>query len=475
MFARRLGWTRVPLLAGALVALLQATTAFAGGDPGVAPVTSLSSDGRSATDGTRTLSLSTAVMDPAGGSINVSGSGYNTEKGIYLAFCVIPPLNEPPSPCGGGADIDGGSSASIWISSNPPIYGEGLAIPYGSGGSFNQTVNVSANLSGSVDCRAVQCAIVTRNDHTRSTDRSQDIFVPLTFATEPPTATPAPPTSTPTTPPADEPTEPAPGDPTATNTPPAGPVVVPSVAPASTAAGGGGAVPQAVQPASTNGQPSSGAAGASPTAPTGSIAAPIAAIVDGGRTARAGSLALTVSKSSGLSPSGQELEVAGEGFDPAMGVYVALCAVESSGELGACSAGKGASAWVSSNPPAYAEDLAIPYEEDGSFEVTLNVKPRIDSSTDCTKVTCAIVARPDDTIADDRSQELAVPVTFVSTTSRSQSVAGSTSGSSAPAAATADDDGGSGTDWWMWAAGAVVLVLIGGAGYGAWQYQQSRR
>jgi hypothetical protein len=33
-----------------------------------------------------------------------------------------------------------------------------------------------------VDCRAVACAVYTRNDHTASADRVQDLYIPVGFA-----------------------------------------------------------------------------------------------------------------------------------------------------------------------------------------------------------------------------------------------------------------------------------------------------
>jgi hypothetical protein len=156
------------------------------GDPLVAPSTTLSGDGRTATDGVRTLAVSqVAGLDPGGQTIEVTGNGYDTFKGVYVAFCVVPPTNQLPSPCGGGADQSGTTGASTWISSNPPPQGVGLAVPYGDGGSFRATVDVSPTINASIDCRRVRCAVVTRNDHIRSTDRSQDIFVPITFADTP--------------------------------------------------------------------------------------------------------------------------------------------------------------------------------------------------------------------------------------------------------------------------------------------------
>jgi hypothetical protein len=173
---------------GALAAILGVTLvpAPAWGQVGgtiPAPATQLSPDGRSATDGVRTLSVSQAAdLDPAGTTLTVSGSGYDDFKGIYVAFCVIPPTNQQPTPCGGGVTVEGNPGVSHWISSNPPSYGVGLAVPYGPGGSFTVTMPVSSLISANLDCQRVRCAVVTRNDHSRTTDRSQDIFVPVTFA-----------------------------------------------------------------------------------------------------------------------------------------------------------------------------------------------------------------------------------------------------------------------------------------------------
>ncbi|MFF5083578.1 hypothetical protein ACFY36_41570 [Actinoplanes sp. NPDC000266] len=128
------------------------------------------------------LSVSkTKGLKRAGETVTVSGSGYDVTKGIYVAFCVDNGAGVMPSPCGGGADMSGASGSSAWISSNPPSYGEGLAKPYGKGGSFKVSINVS-QMIGDVDCVVKGCAIVTRNDHTRTSDRSQDVRIPVRFA-----------------------------------------------------------------------------------------------------------------------------------------------------------------------------------------------------------------------------------------------------------------------------------------------------
>ncbi|MFI6821638.1 hypothetical protein ACIBJE_11890 [Micromonospora sp. NPDC050187] len=128
------------------------------------------------------LSVSRTADLPRGGTtVTISGSGYDSTKGIYVAFCVDNGSGTAPSPCGGGADMGGTSGLSHWISSNPPSYGEGLAVPYGSGGTFRVQLRVSPKI-GDVDCTVRRCVVSTRNDHTRGSDRSQDVRIPVTFA-----------------------------------------------------------------------------------------------------------------------------------------------------------------------------------------------------------------------------------------------------------------------------------------------------
>ena len=133
----------------------------------------------------------TRNLSRAGETVTVSGRGYDVDKGIYVAFCVDNGPGVLPSPCGGGADMSGGSGSSAWISSNPPSYGEGLAMPYGKGGTFRVSLKVSRKI-GDVDCTQRGCAVVTRADHTRTSDRSQDVRVPIRFAPDPAGGTAAP-------------------------------------------------------------------------------------------------------------------------------------------------------------------------------------------------------------------------------------------------------------------------------------------
>jgi iron complex transport system substrate-binding protein len=136
---------------------------------------------QSSTDGTRTLTVSqSSGLAPAGQTtVQADGSGYDETQGVYVAFCVLRAPGAVPEPCGGV-----GATSAAWVSSNPPSYAGKLASPYGAGGTFSVPVQVSATI-GEFDCRQVQCGVVTRNDHTRSDDRSQDVAVPVSFTGAP--------------------------------------------------------------------------------------------------------------------------------------------------------------------------------------------------------------------------------------------------------------------------------------------------
>lgn len=367
----------VTALLAVVAALAVPAVAQAATDPTRTPVTRLSADGRSATDGTHTLTVSQASgLSPDGQTIRVSGSGYDVAKGVYVALCVIPPPNVMPTPCGGGVDIQGQAGASQWISSNPPSYGVGLAVAYGPGGSFDTTFSLQAGVAPSMDCQFVRCAVLTRNDHTRSSDRSQDILVPVSFAMPAPVAPGAGVSSG----------APMPTAPPSTNTTTTGPVVLPEVAPA-----------PAVETTTTTITPP----------------APSATLSDDGRSVTDGNRTLRIDQSARVDPAGDDVTVTGEGFDPARGVYLALCAMPAAGTAPTCASGDAdRSVWLSSTPPEWGADLASPFEDGGAFEVTLTLDPRIDDTTDCTATDCVVMVRSDDTAPADRSLDLALPVSF---------------------------------------------------------------
>lgn len=172
-------------MAGVVVGLLLAALWVAGATPAQAAPSV-------------TVDPTTGVED--GTTVNVSGSGFDTSKGIYIAYCVVPAGGGLPTPCGGGVDMSGSTGASVWISNDPPPYGRDLARPFDDGGSFQTSVTVSSTI-GSYDCREVTCAIVTRADHLRPSDRSQDTAVVISFAE----ATPPPPPEPEPTPPPETP------------------------------------------------------------------------------------------------------------------------------------------------------------------------------------------------------------------------------------------------------------------------------
>jgi len=112
--------------------------------------------------------------------VKVIGKSFDETIGIYLAYCVVPKKGAAPSPCGGGVNKAGIGEASHWISSNPPPYGVGLAVPFLPGGRFAEQVAITRKI-GKFDCRKVKCAITVRSDHLHEGDRSHDIYIPITI------------------------------------------------------------------------------------------------------------------------------------------------------------------------------------------------------------------------------------------------------------------------------------------------------
>lgn len=137
----------------------------------------------------QTLSVDrTTGINAAGDTLQVSGAGFDLSKGIYLGVCVNNGPGAVATPCLGGVDTSGGSGSSVWISSNPPAYGQGLAQPFtqsGGKGSFSTALAVSASdaLTNCTDPAQAPngCVVVTRADHTRGADRSAVIAIPISF------------------------------------------------------------------------------------------------------------------------------------------------------------------------------------------------------------------------------------------------------------------------------------------------------
>lgn len=122
---------------------------------------------------------------------------------------------------------------------------------------------------------------------------------------------------------------------------------------------------------------------------------------------------------------GEELIVRGSGFDAGIGIYVAVCAVPSvPGEKpspclgGIPETAEGAivaetSVWIT-NDWAWAAFANQGYEDKnaGTFTAALLVPESSSNGLDCTVSLCAITTRADHTAANDRVQDLQLPVAF---------------------------------------------------------------
>ncbi|MGW0820292.1 hypothetical protein [Streptomyces sp. NPDC002845] len=153
---------------------------------GLATSASAATSTRTIVDGGTTYNLSLTAPDSATASgqvITVSGAGYNTGQGVYVALCAVEgaPGEQRPTPCLGGQDESGTTGSSHWVSN----LGGGTVAnssPFGTGGTFDVDIFVKATLDdGSVCGEDVECAVVTRADHTDTSDRTYDVHVPISF------------------------------------------------------------------------------------------------------------------------------------------------------------------------------------------------------------------------------------------------------------------------------------------------------
>ncbi len=129
------------------------------------------------------LSVSQTIgLDPKGTTVTVRGSGFDVTKGVYVFVCNQAEWNSARR-CVGGVNVDGSSPLSQWVSSNPPGYAIGLTVPFVADGSFVVPLLVRAtdDSTSLIDCTKERCGIVAFADHTRRDDRSQDVFVPISF------------------------------------------------------------------------------------------------------------------------------------------------------------------------------------------------------------------------------------------------------------------------------------------------------
>ncbi|APU17942.1 MULTISPECIES: neocarzinostatin apoprotein domain-containing protein [Actinoalloteichus] len=412
-FAHRLRWP--------VAAAVAATMALGAAVPALA--TSESDPGP---EGQQITVSKNVDLDPAGETITVSGTGFDIAKGIYLAFCVDNGPGVTPSPCIGGVDMTGESGGSVWISSNPPPYGADLAKPYvdeGDGrGGFEFDLRIAA-ADEYTDCLAegTVCSVITRADHTRAGDRSQDVRVPVTFAEPRPVADPVVTVSK------------------TADLDPAGETVTVSGEGFHPPAGVSGIY--AVFGPRTDAYWTDASVYHSATfIPAGDLATgtfeadldviaeyetgagPVDCVADGcevltfaahGATDRSLDTftplsfaaaeaipTLTVSKTESLAADGEAVEVVGRGFAPGRGIYLAQTI-----ELG-----------EAGYPQTYTSASWLQAVDDsGEFTETIELLPTFESegqTVDCAAQTCFVAAFNDHTAIDDRSQDVWVPVTF---------------------------------------------------------------
>ncbi|MGO1051048.1 hypothetical protein [Crossiella sp. CA198] len=131
----------------------------------------------------RTITASEATAIAVNGQeITVTGTGYHTDKGYYVALCKVPAdlsYGVKPGPCQGG-DGQGGTGVgpSAWVT-NTPLGGN--TYPIAANGSFTAKIYLKEN-TGGLNCAVETCAIITRRDHWQASDRSFDVFIPVTFS-----------------------------------------------------------------------------------------------------------------------------------------------------------------------------------------------------------------------------------------------------------------------------------------------------
>lgn len=151
-------------------------------------------------DRERTLSVATENGNApdlssvqAGDRLVVNGAGYDGDRGLYVAVCRIPDeLDGKPGPCLGGVgsqEVEEFEEGVVqWAPSN--WINEAFAWRLFGARSFDDTatgaftayIEVPPAADENVDCTVEACGLYTRNDHTASGDRVQDLYVPLAWA-----------------------------------------------------------------------------------------------------------------------------------------------------------------------------------------------------------------------------------------------------------------------------------------------------
>jgi len=140
------------------------------------------------------VEIDTSALTP-GDRVVVSGTGYDSVRGIYVAICKIPASADvKPGPClggvpeGGEQEVESGTiqyAPSNWINNDWAwkLFGS-RGYDDASTGTFTAYLEVGDPTEEKVDCTVDACGIYTRNDHTALSDRVQDLYVPVGFSTD---------------------------------------------------------------------------------------------------------------------------------------------------------------------------------------------------------------------------------------------------------------------------------------------------
>lgn len=135
-------------------------------------------------------------------------------------------------------------------------------------------------------------------------------------------------------------------------------------------------------------------------------------------------------ETSALMP-GDRFVVSGTGYDPSRGIYVAICAIpdDPSEKPGPCLGGvpdqeaaEVAEGTIQFAPSNWINDdwawrlfgaRSFDDRDTGTFTAYLEVPPTADENVDCREVACALYTRNDHTAANDRVQDVYIPLGFV--------------------------------------------------------------
>jgi hypothetical protein len=110
-------------------------------------------------------------LNPNGSLINGGFTNFPTKSGLYVSQCLAPAVSgERPTNC----------AQLLWVTPTATAGTPGMALPTGPI-SFTLKSSIKGN-SGDIDCSVSQCGLFFRLDHLATTDKSEDTYLPITFA-----------------------------------------------------------------------------------------------------------------------------------------------------------------------------------------------------------------------------------------------------------------------------------------------------